>query len=200
MLTLAKAAGHDVQGEQDEITLDGITGHRDAVIDGCIVDVKSSTGLGFEKFKNGALGQNDLFGYLDQLDGYVVGSYDDPLVTTKDRGYILAVDKELGHICTYEHFVRERSIKERIRTYKDIVSLREPPPCTCETVPDGGSGNIRLGTRASYSPFKHYCFPNLRTCIYSGGRPVFFSKVVKWPVYKGIPLKEIDRHGNQVVL
>ncbi len=37
-LTLAKAAGHQVEGEQDEITLDGVPGHRDCVIDGNIVD------------------------------------------------------------------------------------------------------------------------------------------------------------------
>ena len=35
---LAKASGHEVLGEQDEIYVDGIRGpHRDCVIDGCVV-------------------------------------------------------------------------------------------------------------------------------------------------------------------
>jgi len=41
-ISLAKAAGHEVTGEQDAITVDGILGHRDCVIDGCVVDVKSA--------------------------------------------------------------------------------------------------------------------------------------------------------------
>src|SRR6266849_6159935 len=40
---MAKAAGHEVLGEQDELTLDGVVGHRDCVIDGCIVDVKTTS-------------------------------------------------------------------------------------------------------------------------------------------------------------
>src|SRR6266436_863761 len=33
-VTLAKAAGHQVEGEQDELVLDEIVGHRDCVLDG----------------------------------------------------------------------------------------------------------------------------------------------------------------------
>src|SRR5438105_1275187 len=43
VITLAKAAGHSVTGEQDAVVLDGIVGHRDCVIDGCVVDVKSAS-------------------------------------------------------------------------------------------------------------------------------------------------------------
>lgn len=197
ILMLARAAGHDVQGEQDEILLDGIKGHRDAVIDGCIVDVKSAASRSFQKFQNGTLAQSDTFGYLDQLDGYVVGCADDPLVTTKDRGYLLAVDKQLGHLALYEHFAREHSIRERARAYKAIVSLSEPPACTCETVSDGGSGNIKLGLRASYSPFKYCCFPNLRTFLYSDG-PRYLTRVVRTPMNKDGPIPEVDRHGKRI--
>ena len=97
VITLAKAAGHSVVGEQDELHVDGITGHRDCVIDGHVVDVKSCSSRAFEKLKLKQLVQNDSFGYLDQLDGYLVGSSEDPLVTS-DVGYILGVDKVLGHL------------------------------------------------------------------------------------------------------
>jgi hypothetical protein len=53
-IALAKAAGHEVTGEQDELVVDDIKGHRDCVIDGCIVDVKSSSSFSFQKFKDGS--------------------------------------------------------------------------------------------------------------------------------------------------
>src|SRR5882757_8947316 len=137
VIAMAKAAGHEVTGEQDAVYVDGITGHRDCVIDGCIVDVKSTTSLSFAKFKDGTLAQSDSFGYLDQLDGYLVGSSTDPMVRTKDRAYILAIDKQLGHLCLYEHHLRENHIRARIQSYKTIVGRSEPPKCTCGTVPEG---------------------------------------------------------------
>lgn len=195
VIELAKAAGHEVLGEQDEIILDGVVGHRDCVIDGAVVDVKSSSSMGFKKFKDRTIAQDDSFGYLDQLDAYVVGSVmaDDPLVTVKDRGYLLAVDKTLGHMCLYEHRIRENSIKERIRGYKRIVSLDGPPPCECGTVADGKSGNIKLDTKASYGAFKHLCFPNLRTFLYSSG-PAYLTKVVRVP-----DVPEINSHQKSGV-
>ena len=79
-IILAKEAGHDVTGEQDAIEVDGVIGHRDCVIDGCIVDVKSASSRSFQKFKTKTLAQDDPFGYLDQLDAYMAGSLEDPLV------------------------------------------------------------------------------------------------------------------------
>lgn len=189
-ISMAKSAGHTVTGEQDAVSVDGIVGHRDCVIDGCIVDVKSTTSLSFKKFKDKTLAENDSFGYLDQLDGYLVGSSADPLVTVRDRAYILAIDKQLGHICLYEHFLREQHIRNRIRSYKEIVALDKPPACTCETVPEGKSGNVKLGVKASYSGYKHVCFPRLRTFLYARG-PVYLTHVAREP--KDVP--EINKAG-----
>lgn len=194
-LQLAKSAGHRVEGEQDELVVDGIRGHRDAVIDGCVVDVKSCSSIQFAKYKDGSISKADSFGYLDQLDGYLVGSRDDDLVTDKQHGYILAIDKTLGHCCLYEHRVRPEHIRSRIKSYKEIVGLPEPPGCTCGTETDGESGNIKLDVKASYSSFKFVCFPKLRTVLYAKG-PVFFTKIVKYPKNKGIPLPELDQNGK----
>jgi len=191
-VSLAKASGHSVTGEQDAVHVDGIVGHRDCVIDGCIVDVKSAASRSMQKFKDGSIVQSDLFGYLDQLDGYVVGSADDPLVTVKDKGYILAVDKQLGHMVLYEHIVRPDNIVRRIALYKEIVGRVSPPACTCEVVPDGASGNLKLGTAASYSAYKHMCFPALRTFLYAGG-PVYLTRVVRKP-----EVPEVDKLGNML--
>ncbi len=192
VISLAKAAGHEVTGEQDELTVDGITGHRDCVIDGCIVDVKSSSTFGFQKFKDKTIGQDDPFGYLDQLDGYLLGSVDDPLVRVKDKAYLLAVDKTLGHMVLYEHRLREQSIRERIKLYKQIVSQSEAPRCQCRTVPDGKSGNLKLDTKASYNSFKFCCHPQLRTFLYASG-PTYLTKVIRRP-----DVIEIDKNGKQV--
>ena len=193
-ITLAKSAGHTVEGEQEHVVLDGIAGHLDCIVDGCVVDVKSTSSRGFQKFKTGAIRYDDGFGYLEQLDGYVVACRDDPRVSQKHVGYILAVDKTLGHMVLYEHVVREEHIHERIRQVKQIAGLREPPTCECHTVADGKSGNRRLDMRASYSAYKHCCFPGLRTFLYSDG-PVYLTHVGRKP-----DVQEVDRHGQIVYL
>jgi len=179
-LSLARLTGHDVQGEQDELVVDGIVGHRDAVVDGCVVDVKSTSSIGFSKFKEGTLAQDDAFGYLYQLDGYILGSIDDPLVTVKDKGYFFAIDKTLGHMVLYEHTLRRHKLIQRIEYYRYITELSEAPKCQCGTKTIGTSGNVGLDTRASYSPFKQVCFPELRTFIYANG-PVYLTTVKRTP-------------------
>lgn len=196
-IELAKSAGHEVTGEQDAVTVDGVTGHRDCVVDGCIVDVKSANSLSFQKIKSGQVADDPfLRSYLDQLDGYLVGSLDDPLVRVKDTAYLLAIDKTLGHLTLYQHKLRERHIRERIKSYKEIVAKPTPPSCTCGTVVED-NGNIRLDTKASYNGYKYSCNPGLRTFIYAKG-PMYFTKVVKTPMYKGVPLTEVDKNGKIV--
>jgi hypothetical protein len=190
-LELARASGHRVEGEQDELVLDGITGHRDAVVDGITVDVKSCTSFTLAKLK-GNFTSSDGFGYLDQLDGYVVASITDPLVINKEVGCILGVDKTLGHMVLYEHRIREDRIRKRIKHYKSIIDLAEAPACSCETRPIGVAGNIELGTKASYSAYKFECFPGLRTFLYANG-PTYLTKVIRKP-----DVPEIDRSGKLV--
>lgn len=188
-ITMAKAAGHEVTGEQDEIVLDDIVGHRDCVIDGAVVDVKSCSTFQFAKYKTGTVQDDDSFGYLDQLDAYGSASIEDPLVKIKDRAYILAIDKTLGHIALYEHTIRTEAIRARIKDYKAIVQCDAAPICRCGTKPVGVSGNIGLDTKASYSPYKYICFPHLRTFLYASG-PVYLTKVIKIP-----EVLEMDKNG-----
>jgi hypothetical protein len=201
LITLAKASGHEVTGEQDELVVDGISGHRDCVIDGYVVDVKSASSRSFQKFRDGLLANDDPFGYLDQLDGYIIGSIDDPLVRHKDCGFLLAVDKQLGHLCLYEHRhtpERAEALRKRIAYYKAIVENDTPPECTCRSIEDGKSGNMKLDVAASYNAFKYFCNPNLRTFLYADG-PRFLTKVVRRPTRQdGTPVPEIDRHGNLI--
>jgi hypothetical protein len=191
VIELCKAAGHEVTGEQDELILDDVKGHRDCVVDGCTVDVKSLNSRSFQALKAG-LAPQDLFlrDYLDQLDGYVVAASEDPLVRVKDKGYILAIDKTLGHLHLEEHKVRALHIRERIAESKRIANLDVPPRCTCGTTTDGKSGNIKLDVKASYNSFKYCCFPQLRTFLYANG-PVYLTKVNRVP-----DVPEINKHGQ----
>lgn len=193
-IAFCKAAGHEVTGEQDELRVDGIVGHRDCVLDGAICDVKSTSTFGFKKFNEGTLWQDDSFGYLEQLDGYICGSLEDPLVRIKDKGYILAIDKQLGHIALYEHKFREDHIRRRIAKFKSIIALKRAPECGCGTIAIGQSGNVGLDTKASYNGFKYVCFPNLRTFLYAKG-PVYLTHVSKRPETH---ILEINKDGKPV--
>lgn len=194
-IALAKAAGHSVTGEQDECSLLGVKGHRDCVIDGNIVDVKSINSLGFQKVQMGLVATDTfLRSYLDQLDGYLLAAANDPLVINKQSAYIWFVDKVLGHMKLYEHRLREDHILARIRSHKAIVGQAVPPVCTCETKPEGASGNIKLGLKASYNAWKFACFPECRCFIYAGGKPTYLVKVMREP---NVP--EVDRNGVFVV-
>lgn len=191
-ISLMKASGHTVEGEQDEVILDDIVGHRDCVVDGCILDVKSCSSFSFDKFRTNDISKDDAFGYLDQLDGYVLACREDPLVQVKDKGYILAIDKTLGKLYLYEHRIRPEKIRDTIKCYRDIVRMDKPPTCGCGRIPIGNSGNIKLDTRASYSPYKWCCFPELRCFLYSGG-PIYLCRVIKIP-----DVTEIDRYGKRL--
>lgn len=197
-ITLAKAAGHTVTGEQDEVVVDGVAGHRDCVIDGCVVDVKSAASKSFIKFKDKSLKESDTFGYLEQLDGYLVGSLSDDLVLDKEHGYLFAIDKQLGHMCLYEHIVRIEHIRERIRWAKDIIAQSSPPACTCRSVKDGESGNFKLDVAASYNAYKYCCKPFIRTFLYADG-PRYLTTVARRPKRQdGSLIPEIDRYGKIV--
>ena len=76
ILSLAIAAGHKVEGRQDEMDIKGVKGHRDAVIDGVTVDVKSASPYSFKKFASGELEKDDPFGYMWQLTSYVHAAKD----------------------------------------------------------------------------------------------------------------------------
>jgi hypothetical protein len=175
-LSLAKLAGHTVEGEQDEISVDGVLGHRDAVVDGCILDVKSGTSYTLEKARARKI-EEDVFLHANllQLDGYILGSRVDDLVHVKDRGYILYIDKTLGHMVLYEHELREEKVRRRIREYDEICRLHDAPRCNCGIRREKSTGLIALDVKASYSQYKHVCFPNLRTEVI-GGKPVYFPE------------------------
>lgn len=182
VLWLASEAGHSVQGEQDELTIAGVKGHRDAVVDGVVCDVKTASGRGMEKFEKHLLEHDDPFGYLGQLGGYLAASQDDPLVTVKQEAAFIAVNKENGEIVvdTYKFDTDPEKWAQTVEAKRNILAKDKPPVRGFNPIPDGASGNMKLGVNCRYCSHKHNCWPGLRTFAYSNG-PAFLTKVIKEP-------------------
>jgi hypothetical protein len=181
VLFLAAEAGHKVEGCQTPVSISGVKGQRDAIIDGVLVDVKSANTRSFEKFEKHTLAPgDDPFGYLDQLDFYREASKDDPQLVVKDKAAFLAVDKELGSMVLDIHGAKGIDWEARISEKREMLRLPEPPGRCFEDKPEGKSGNRKLGVPCTYCPFKKKCWPGLRTFLYSNG-PMYLTKVVREP-------------------
>lgn len=176
---LAQAAGHKVEGQQETLDINGIKGHRDAIIDGMLIDVKSASPFSFKKFANHLDIESDGFGYLDQLGGYFHASKDDPRVTIKDKIGFLASDKSAGYLTLDIHPVTDRDydkfFADRMEMVKGPIPERHFKDETF-----GAKGNRALGFQCSYCPFKFACWPNLRVFKYANG-PQYLTVVKDLP-------------------
>lgn len=200
ILFLCEAAGHSVEGQQDRLEVEGVVGHRDAVIDGMLVDVKSASQYSFQKFQKGLKLEDDNFGYIGQIQTYLEASQDDPLVTEKDRCAFLVFDKSLGHIHVDIHQKMDVDIREITRRKKETMDKDTPPERKFAPIPDGytrqgkfyANGNEKLPFNCGYCAFRNVCYPDHRTFLGSRG-PLYLTKVEKEP-----RMIEIDREGNQI--
>lgn len=181
VLVLAEASGHKVERLQEEIEVDGIKGHIDAVIDGHLVDVKSASPYGYQKFRDGSLFTNDTFGYVGQISGYGKA--------VSLPAVFIAVNKVSGDICTLsvpQEVIDNYDIHKRIETVRSAVSLPTAPERCYEDEPDGKSGNRKLSVPCSYCGFKQFCWSDinngkgLRGFAYSDG-PRYLTNVVLTP-------------------
>lgn len=182
LISLAHAAGHDVRGAQDELRINGIVGHRDCVIDGLTVDIKSASGYGFKKFKEGRLREDDPFGYLSQLSSYVYAGHAKDESVNPVLGAFLVVNKENGELCLDIHDVSDliEGKEVEVEQLKTMVEQEKPPSRAFAPVPDGSSGNMKLGVNCSYCNHKKTCWPFMRTFIYSNG-PRYLTEVKRVP-------------------
>jgi len=183
LLFLTRMAGHSVTDEQKVCEVEGIKGHMDCKIDGIVIDVKSASSFGFKKFKDGTLAMDDAFGYVDQIKAYAHACGE------TEFGW-LAMDKANGHLAVLKYDLEDTQapiykyikgdIRERIRHVKKLVGLSEPETFCSDSVPDGKSGNIKLGIKCSYCQYKKHCYPEVRKFAYSYG-PKFLIKVENEP-------------------
>ena len=117
LLALAQLAGHKVESLQEEVQIEGVTGHMDAVIDDTVVDVKSASGYSFEtKFQKGGLKDHDYFGYIDQVSGY------NNALKKANGAAFLAYNKESAETCLLK--IPQESIRDtkgRIRHLRKVL-------------------------------------------------------------------------------
>lgn len=187
LLFLAELSGHRVEGRQDTQRIGSIVGHRDAVIDGVVVDVKSASTYSFRKFVDHLDKSTDSFGYLDQLQSYMHASQGDDCVTDKSRGAFLVIDKTLGHLCLDFHKYVPKDWESEYERRIEIVNGTEVPSRAFRPESDGKSGNTKLGVNCSYCSVKTSCYPGLRAFKYYGG-PTFLVHVAREPNVEEIKL------------
>ncbi len=177
LLFLAREAGHTVERTQEEVEVDGVKGHIDAIVDGVVVDFKSAAPFSFQKFKNNSILENDPFGYVHQLSSYAT------ILTPGEDAAWVAFDKVGGDICVTPlsaSIIEGHKPAERIAHLREVIASDEPPERCYDDEPDGKSGNRKLGTGCSYCAYKKECWPGLRTFLYAG-KPRFLTKVVREP-------------------
>ena len=182
LIYLAKEAGHKVEDEQKEVVLGGVVGHMDCKIDGVVTDVKSASTYSFRKFKDGTLEEDDAFGYMEQLAGYVTAD-------GTNEGAFLAADKTLGHIALLrvpEDKITGLKLEDRIEHLKEVIKSDDIPARCYDPIPEGKSGNLTLPVGCSYCSHKFNCYDDanggvgLRTFLYSTG-PKYLTHVEKEP-------------------
>ncbi len=177
ILFLTREAGHEVSHTQEQVEVDGVKGHIDAIVDGVVVDVKSASSFGYKKFKENSVTEDDPFGYVAQLSGYA------DVLTPGKAGAWIANDKVAGDICVSPlsaTIIKHHTPGPRIAELKEVIKSETPPERCYEDVPDGKSGNRKLSTPCSYCGHKFRCWDNLRAFAYSTG-PRFLTNVAKVP-------------------
>lgn len=192
-ISLAIAAGHRVEGLQEPLEVNGIPGSGDCIIDGHVVDVKSASNYGFNKFLYNQLkgyykkdewvpaAEVDGFGYISQLSSYLYAYRNDPRVHDKENASFLVVkkDKFKLHLDTYNFKEELKQKEQEVERAKEVIAGPRPPR-GFEDIPDGKSGNRKLGFHCSYCSFRKSCWPNARTFLYSDG-PRHLTKIVRPP-------------------
>ena len=180
LLTLSSLAGHEVKDEQKEVSVEGVLGHQDAVIDNVLVDCKSSSGRGFDKFKNNYVSSDDPFGYIAQISSYAEAN-------GLTEAAFLANNKQTGEICLSKvHSMEMINATDRVKYIKDMVNQSNPPAKCYSDVPDGKSGNRKLDVGCIYCDYKRDCWKDsnggqgLRVFDYATN-PRYLTQVSKMP-------------------
>jgi len=180
LLLCAEVAGHTVEAQQKEVSVEGVLGHQDAIIDGVLVDCKSASGFSFKKFESNTIAEDDPFGYIAQISAYAQAN-------DIDKAAFLVIDKSTGKIClTPVHSMEMVNASKRVTFLKNIVDRNNIPNRCYDPIPDGRSGNYKLPVGCVYCRHKTLCWADanqgkgIRTFKYSNGNR-YLVQVAKIP-------------------
>jgi len=180
LLLCTAIAGHAVTDQQKEVEVAGVKGHQDSMIDGVLVDCKSASGPGFDKFRYNKLVEDDPFGYLAQISAYAHAN-------GVDRAAFLVINKSTGEIClTPVQQMDMINAKNRVEYLKGMVTDSHIPDRCYDPVPDGKSGNYKLSVGCIYCGHKRECWKEvnhgqgIRVFKYAKGKR-FLTQIGKEP-------------------
>ena len=152
LILLTVLSGHKVTEAQKEIHVEGVKGHQDCKIDDVLVDCKSTSHRGFDKFKNCTLEDDDPFGYIEQISAYAEGN-------DVDEAAFLVINKQTGEIClTPVHSMEMIYAGDKIKQLKKVITSSVPPDKCYSDVADGVSGNRKLAIGCLYCNHKKLCW------------------------------------------
>jgi hypothetical protein len=162
-----------------------VSGRIDAVVDGVLIDVKTTSTYGFKRYKDGITPLNDSFGYLYQLGFYK--EFNELGLVSEEAGF-LWIDKGNGHIKYTPATTPTR--EELINRADDIIEAVDKQEQDVEKhyvpQPYGKSGNMSLPISCAYCAHKVQCWRDsnngkgLRGFYYNQG-PVWFTDVTRLP-------------------
>lgn len=163
LLYLAKEAGHKVEREQEQVEYEvsgiKIRGRIDAVIDGHIVDVKTTSPLSFGMWNGKTLNEStDKFGYSWQVNAYRFNPDYEPML--RQRSYLFLLDKQNGNLGLAEVPSFTRPIFERrIRAIAQGLDEPFPPPRAFAAEARAKQPNpIHLNIACQYCEFNRECW------------------------------------------
>ena len=180
LILFTKVAGHEIKEEQAELHVNGVKGHKDATVDGVLVDFKSASSFSFKKFKDGSILTDDPFGYIAQLSSYSEAD------NNPNAGFVV-IDKTTGELCYCP--IDDMDMINPVTRIDDIrkfLESDEPPEKCYSSVADGAGGNFKLAFGCNYCDYKFTCWKDandgkgIRTFMYSNG-PKHLVKVGKVP-------------------
>ncbi len=177
VVTLAKASGVELIEQQKEVDVDGVKGHIDGLIkteDGIyLFECKSMADASFKNLTSSGL--SDDFGYLTQVNMYMYA-------LGLDRAYLVAVNKNTGHIEEVEIPRDEDLIEKTLNNISVLRSCLESdnlPPRKYEPVLEkskrGHAGRMILPIPCSYCAYKNFCWENLQQ-DFKNNKPIWVVK------------------------
>ena len=185
LILLSSASGHKVTHQQREVTVAGIKGHQDCMIDDFLIDCKSASWRSFQKFKNNTLSEDDPFGYIAQMSAYAEAN-------GVDEGGFLVIDKQSGELCLSKvNSLEMINATKRITHLKKIVKDKTAPSKCFDDLPEGKSGNRKLDMRCVFCSHKSKCWSDandgkgLRIFQYERGKK-YLTQVKREPNVKEI--------------
>ena len=163
VVALAKASGVELIEQQKEVVIDGVKGHIDGLIktpEGIsLFECKSMSDASFKNLTSSGLG--DDFGYLTQVNMYMYA-------LGLDRAYLVAVNKNTGHVEEVEIPRDEELIEKTLNNISVLRSCLESdilPPrkyeLIDEVVRNKETGRKILPFQCSYCAYRQHCYSNL---------------------------------------